>query len=190
MKTEKSALCYHGVPQVQRCFELLAPFCAKAFVSIRAEQQNLAELKRYPQIRDQFEGRGPIVGILSAIKTYLKVAWFVLACDLPWIEKKTIATLVERRNILKIATAFCGSDGLPEPLCAIYEPSSRETLTRIFQSGRRSPRQALIESDVELIAPANPRWLQNVNDPEERERALADLNQRAKQRHRHPPPAP
>jgi len=181
MKAEKSALCYHGVPQVQYCFDLLAVFCAKVFVSIRNEQLDLADLRRYPRIHDQLEGGGPIVGILSAMKTHPQVAWLVLACDLPYVEKDTIETLVEHRNILKIATVFSGQDdGLPEPLCAIYEQSIQKILLDALKSGHRSPRKTLIESDAELLKPSNPRWLQNVNSPEEYGRAKAELDEQVR----------
>ena len=181
MKAEKSALCYHGVPQVQYCFDLLAVFCPKVFVSIRNEQRDLAELRRYPPIYDQLEGGGPIVGILSAMKTHPKVAWLVLACDLPYVGKKTIVALVERRNVSKIATAFRSPDAeLTEPLCAIYEPQSQKPLMDALVSGHRSPQKALADSDIELVVPSDSRWLQNVNSPEEYERAMAELRREAR----------
>mgnify|MGYP001595760411 CR=1 FL=1 len=175
-QAEKAALCYHGMPQVQYGFKLLAAFCAKAFVSVRNDQKDLSEFRRYPQIHDLFESEGPIIGMLSAMKTYPQAAWIVLACDLPYVEEKTIAALVEQRNVSKIATAFRSPDNeLPEPLCAIYEPQSQKALLEALVSGHRSPQKTLANSDIELITPSNPRWLQNVNSPEEYERAMAEL---------------
>jgi molybdopterin-guanine dinucleotide biosynthesis protein A len=56
---------------------------------------------------------------------------------------------------------------LPEPLCAIYEPASRETIAEYVATGKNCPRKFLIRSEAHLIEEPNPRALDNVNTPEE-----------------------
>ncbi|MGH8270439.1 MAG: MoaD/ThiS family protein, partial [Steroidobacteraceae bacterium] len=70
-------------------------------------------------------------------------------------------------------TAYRSShDGLPEPLCAIYEPSSREAIRAHVASGRDCPRKFLINADTELIDQPGPGVLDNVNTPKEYGSAL------------------
>ena len=47
----------------------------------------------------------------------------MLACDLPLLDAATLEHLLRARDPRRAATAYRSShDGLPEPLCAIYEP--------------------------------------------------------------------
>jgi molybdopterin-guanine dinucleotide biosynthesis protein A len=84
--------------------------------------------------------------------------------------------LIRARRPQRLATAFRSShDGLPEPLCAIYEPASRKPLLDHVTSGKHCPRKFLIQSDVELLDEPNPRALDNVNTPQEHGDALGAL---------------
>ena len=49
----------------------------------------------------------------------------MLACDLPFLADETLRHLIEHRDPSRLATAYRSShDGLPEPLCAIWEPAA------------------------------------------------------------------
>ena len=72
-----------------------------------------------------------------------------------------------------MASAFQSThDGLPEPLCAIYEPHSFEALKKHFENGKTCPRKFLMNNEVELIKQPFDFALDNVNSPEEFEKAL------------------
>src|SRR3990167_4508022 len=81
MGQDKSLLTYRSKPQVEHAHDLLMPFCAKIFVSTRADQSKNREYERLAQINDlpQFSDIGPLGGILSAMTTYSGAAWLVLA---------------------------------------------------------------------------------------------------------------
>ena len=67
-----------------------------------------------------------------------------------------------------IATAFRSAhDGLPEPLCAIYEPRSNDALERYAAAGRNCPRKFLIESAATLVDLPDARALDNINSATE-----------------------
>ena len=75
------------------------------------------------------------------------------------------------------ATAFRSShDGLPEPLCAIYEPSARKGIAAQIAAGRNCPRKFLINAHTQLLEQPNPRALDNVNTVDEYERALSEFS--------------
>ncbi len=175
MKTDKASLEIHGKKQSLHCFELLNKFCQQTFLSNRQEQAGLGGQKGLPQIHDEepFLNIGPLGGILSAMKKYPDAAWLVLACDLPYVDEKTIQYLINYRNPKKMATAFKSvHDGLPEPLCAIYEPNNLKYFKKFVNEGIHCPRKILMQADVELLVPPSVKALENVNNPEEYKEAL------------------
>jgi molybdopterin-guanine dinucleotide biosynthesis protein A len=176
MQRDKATLEYQGRSQLERTMALLEGRVAHAFVSVRAAQQTDSGRAHHALIVDEQEELGPSGGILAAQRRYPQAAWLVLACDLPFLEGRTLDHLIAARAPERIATAYRSArDGLPEPLCAIYEPASHAALSRAVRGGQRCPRKFLIGADVLLIDPPDPRALENVNTPEEFERARAVL---------------
>jgi molybdopterin-guanine dinucleotide biosynthesis protein A/molybdopterin converting factor small subunit len=183
MQRDKATLAYHGgKTQLEWAMELLGPHVERAFVSVRPGQHDPVR-DRFEQIVDTRDGLGPIAGILAAQACHPDVAWLVLACDLPFIEAKTIDYLLSERDPARQATAFRSGhpnnprhNGLPEPLCAIYEPSSRDAILAHIAAGKDCPRKFLINADTKLLDQPNPRALDNVNTPEEYGSAMANLN--------------
>jgi molybdenum cofactor guanylyltransferase len=181
MRTDKAALQYHGRPQLQWAFELVAKFCAASFVSVRPDQRSDAARAGHPQIVDRRPGIGPIAGISAALLEQPKAAWLVLACDLPFLTERTLEHLIAHRDASKIATAYRSAhDGLPEPLCAIWEPAAREPVLAYIASGKQCPRKFLIDSDTKMLDLPERQALDNVNTVEEFGLATAALRPQAK----------
>jgi molybdenum cofactor guanylyltransferase len=168
MQRDKAVLAYHGRTQLEWAIDLLKPFVARSFVSVRPDQMQDPVRAQFPQIVDGHDNLGPIAGIVAAQTAHPDAAWLVLACDLPFLNAATLEHLIRSRDTARLATAFRSShDGLPEPLCAIYEPASRAAIGAYVASGRQCPRKFLIQSDVQLLDEPDPRALDNVNTPEE-----------------------
>ncbi len=154
----------------------IAPFCAQAFVSCRAEQAGESAFAGLPQIHDTFLGLGPLGGILSALRAHPGTAFLVVACDLPFLDAETLRALRSGRDPLRVATAFAGpQNGLPEPLCAIYEPRAYARGLQLLGQGVDCPRKLILNSSTVLLTPPDTRALRNVNDPEELRAARASL---------------
>ena len=176
MHTDKAALLYGGRSQLERAMALIAPHVTRAYVSVRADQSTDPLRARFPQIRDAHENLGPIAGLLAAQASHPEAAWLMLACDLPLLDELTLAHLVRSRAPERVATAYRSShDGLPEPLCAIWEPRSAAPLAAYVASGRQCPRRFLLGADTCLIDEPNPRALDNINTPEEYRSAMTAL---------------
>jgi molybdopterin-guanine dinucleotide biosynthesis protein A len=137
------------------------------FVSVRTPDD-----RRFgddPVIVDTLTFSGPANGILSAMKTAPDKAWLVLGCDLPLITSEVLSELIAARDPRKTATAYkAQNNGLPEPLCAIYEPGIFNHMMAFIEAGRTCPRKMLIEGDVKLITLSDPNALDNANSPEDR----------------------
>jgi molybdenum cofactor guanylyltransferase len=168
MKRDKARLEYGGKPQLDRAMQLIAPFVSRAFVSVRAEQRDDPQRNAYETIADLRNDLGPLGGIQAAFQRHPSHAWLVLACDLPFLDAATVRHLIERRATSRLATAYrSAGNGLPEPLCAIYEPASRASLEEWIAQGLNCPRKWMIRGDVELLDLPNAHALDNVNTANE-----------------------
>jgi molybdopterin-guanine dinucleotide biosynthesis protein A len=177
MRRDKASLSYHGRTQLEWAMSLIEPHVERAFVSVRPDQNSDPVRARFAQIIDTRADVGPIAGIMAAQERHPEAAWLVLACDLPFLDGATLEHLLRARKPEKQATAFRSShDGLPEPLCAIYEPSSRVAIAAQVAGGRQCPRKFLINADTHLLDEPNPRALDNINTPEEYGSAMATLS--------------
>ncbi len=176
MHRDKAALKYQGKTQLDRAFELASRHVGQVFVSVRADQTLDPARAQRPMIVDCVAGEGPIVGIRSALAAHPQVAWLVLACDLPFLSDAAIDMLLRRRDPSTFATAYKSArDGLPEPLCAIWEPSAAKTLADYRAGGGQCPRKFLIRHGAHILEPVEARALDNVNTPEEYAQAIATL---------------
>ena len=178
MRRDKAAIEYHGQSQLQWTFHLLSHVCAATFVSVRPDQREDPARVGFPQIVDRLPGAGPIAGISAAMQAHPKAAWLVVACDLPFLSEATLRHLVAHRDVHKLATAYRSShDGLPEPLCAIWEPLSREPLLAYVDAGKQCPRKFLINADTALLDLPDARALDNVNTADEYRATLAQIGE-------------
>jgi molybdenum cofactor guanylyltransferase len=176
MRADKAGLLYGGRSQLERAMALIAPHVARAYVSVRADQSADPLRARFSQIPDTRENLGPIAGLLAAQARHPEAAWLVLACDLPLLDELTLAHLVRSRAPQSVGTAYRSShDGLPEPLCAIWEPRSAAPLAAYVASGRQCPRRFLLGAATCLIDEPNPGALDNINTPEEYRSAMTAL---------------
>jgi molybdopterin-guanine dinucleotide biosynthesis protein A len=168
MRADKAALAFGRRPQLVEAFELVAPRVEAAWISVRADQAKDALRAAFPQIVDCGIGEGPIAGIVAAQRRQPAAAWLVLACDLPFLDGATLDHLIAERDPVRHATAFRSvHDGLPEPLCAIYEPGSRVPIVRYVEAGGSCPRKFLLAHDTLLLDPLNAQALDNANTPQD-----------------------
>lgn len=176
MQRDKAALDYGGETQLARAFRLVREVVPDAFVSVRADQVADPVRAAYPQIVDGAEGAGPAAGILAAFAARPAHAWLVVAVDLPLLDAVTLTHLLAHRASASLATAYASAhDGLPEPLCAVWEPASRAPFTAFVAGGRTCPRKFLITHGAHLLPLPHAQALENVNTPDEYADALGRL---------------
>lgn len=175
MGRDKADLNYHGRPHKEVLYEYAAEFCERTFLSIRKEQMKPDLKREYILDTDQF--RGPFNGLLSAHKAYPEAAWLVIACDLPFLDKATIALLIEARDPARMATVLAThKTQLPEPLVAIWEPAAlAEALEYLPQAESSCPRKFLLQQDIKLVFPESDDVLINANHPEDLEKVMQKI---------------
>ena len=176
MGRDKAVIAYHGKSQIEWTAERARAICERVYLSVRPDQAMDPARTVLPQVVDRIADKGPIAGIMAAQAEAPEAAWLVLACDLPFIDEHTLHHLAAARDPARVATAYRSShDGLPEPLCAIYEPGSRALIEAYVASGKDCPRRFLIRSDALLLDQPHPRALDNINTPGEFQAASASL---------------
>ncbi len=179
MKRDKASLVYSsaGEPQWRITARLLGEVTGTARISVRPGQQLEGHRNGDPELMpDQGSSQGPLTGILTALHSRPGKAILVVACDLPLLSKDILTTLIEARGTSNAVAFRSSSDGLPEPLCAIYEPSMAGVLEDYLRQGIRCPRKILIreENSIRLLKLPRADALENANTPEDFSR-LRDL---------------
>jgi molybdopterin-guanine dinucleotide biosynthesis protein A len=176
MGRDKGGLPYRGEAQVRRAWRMLEEACGRAYVSVRAAQAALPAYSDLPLILDHDgESLGPVAGLMAAWAARPEAAWLVLATDLPFVDAELVTKLMRSRAPGRLATAFRHGDGVPEPLCAIWEPRARLELIERVSSGDRSLRRFLTTPAAALIDLENPRQLASVDSAAEYDVAQRQL---------------
>lgn len=163
MGTDKSLLVYHGAPQREFLFHVLAKICASVFTSCRKDQNVPLELN---PIRDCFSIPGPLNGILSAFAFRNDVAWLAVAVDMPFVNTEAVETLLRHRDRSCVATCYFNRETQrPEPLLTLWESRAHPLLLRFIETGNVSPREFLQTHRVHMIYPPDEKTLVNINYP-------------------------
>ena len=175
MGNEKSNICYYGKPHSIHTADLISEFCDKTFLSYRKSQKGIPT-PDYPIICDTYDNIGPMSGLLSAMELHPTVAWLLMACDMPYIDKETISHLIDQRNGDLDSTSYWqqsedGSYTYPEPLISIYEPKLFDDMITATHNGSYSLSRLLRQASVKKLNIKEPYKLQSVNTPEDMEMA-------------------
>lgn len=174
MGTDKAALVHpDGRPLARRTCDLLAATTGHPPVLSLRHQQALppgfADPPGVDILRDPDGGsHGPLSGMLAAMELDPSATWLVLATDLPRLDAATLANLIDSLVPDEPFLAYRSeSDGLPEPLCALYAPAARPILAAAAEAGMRCPRKILIRHRCRLLDPTTHHALDNANTPDD-----------------------
>ncbi len=160
---DKGELDYHGLPQAAWGLRLLEPFCSGRFVSMRPGQIDTPAYRGLPAIVDRGASAGPASGVAAALEQFPHAAWLVIAADMPLLTDAVLATLVAHRDPSVLATAYRHPGGMPEPLCAIWEPAVAVRLGTQGAGQSISLRRLLEEGPARLLDLDDNEVLTSVN---------------------------
>jgi molybdopterin-guanine dinucleotide biosynthesis protein A len=181
MGRDKGGLAFRGRPLVGRALDALQPFAPSVRVSVRRGQAEGASYTGLPLLVDAEGMAGPAAGLLAAWDACPEAALLVLAVDMPLVDAGVLGHLLAQRAPARAATAFRHPNGIPEPLCAIWEPRAEAAVRSAAAQGAAGPgrvdgpakvskaapslRRILEAADVAWLEAPDPGRLVSVNTP-------------------------
>jgi molybdopterin-guanine dinucleotide biosynthesis protein A len=180
MGQDKALLDYGGMTFLEHAASMLLGMVAEIIVVADTADKYALPCGRV--VGDIFPGSGPVGGILTGL-TQAGDGWhYVVACDMPNIQRPVL-------ELLRKATTADYDAVVPElgdhsePLCAIYRHTASPKLLKFLERGGRSAQEALKTLSVKRVGEGVLRRIDpehrsfvNINTPED----LAAFNGRSK----------
>ncbi|HJY88614.1 MAG TPA: molybdenum cofactor guanylyltransferase [Candidatus Acidoferrales bacterium] len=179
MGRDKALLEIDGEPLLVRTARLLEPLVADVTVIGRPERYAALGLRAVP---DDTSGRGPLGGIVTALRVSGTEWNLIVGCDLPYLNRAWLELLITRA-LASPADALVPETrrGL-EPLCAMYRARSAAALGSAVTRGEHKVTDAVAKLAIEKLGPAE--WgpidpegelFKNMNTPADYEEVRAQL---------------
>ncbi|WP_136810029.1 molybdenum cofactor guanylyltransferase [Desulfosediminicola flagellatus] len=152
-----------GLSWLERTVAVVKPHVAG--IALSGSGDVPASLASHTRLEDVSGVYGPLTGILSAMRFKPNVAWLLLACDMPSINKESIAWLLSQRKFGSWGTVPSVMGNRVEPLFALYEPQAKE----LFETMRA-------ESNLRISSVAQSDKIQILSVPPELQLAWNNVN--------------
>lgn len=180
MGTDKSQLILDGLSFVEHVAVALARISGEITGGITVVGKPATDSTRLRYVPDVYPNWGALGGVHAALASS-DAAWcLIVACDFPFVTAELFDRLASLREGFE-AVAPVQSDGIPQPLCALYQ--TEHCLGRaeeLINSGERKP-VALLQSvqtrwvpfaELEDL-PGAERFFDNINTAEDYDRIVA-----------------
>lgn len=157
-----------GQTWVEHTTQLLEPFVEEVVLSGKGEVPGT--LSHLTRIADLPDVKGPLTGILAAMRWRPDCCWLLIACDMPNITGGALQWLLALRGPEWFGTVpRLAADGFVEPLLALYEPQARNYFEELAATGIF--RISRVAGHPKIATPVVPGHLaeswQNINTPEQ-----------------------
>lgn len=167
MGRPKQLIEIDGLTLAERAAAALAPFVSR--VVLLGDGPVAPPLSHLERFADAPGVKGPLAGLLSALRSSPRSAFVIAACDLPALSADAVRWLVAQRRDGVCAVLPRQADGTAEPLLAVYEPEALELLEGLARGDRPAP--SLLAGRAGVISPVVPREIalawHNANRPED-----------------------
>jgi molybdenum cofactor guanylyltransferase len=181
MGTPKALLPFGPETMLQRVIRLLSGV-VHPVVTVAAVDQTLPPLPSDVIVtRDERAGRGPLEGLRAGLKALpgeIDVA-YVTSCDVPLLVPGFVRQMIDAVEGHDVAVVEI--EGFAHPLSAVYRRSTLPLVEELLAQDRLRPVFLFEQVRTRRVAPheitADPelRTLQNLNTPEDYQRALSKL---------------
>ncbi len=181
MGTDKALVELGGARLVERVLDVVMPLFSDVMIGAHKETGHVESLR--PGVRvvtDFLEGRGPALGVASALSAAKSDWLFVISCDVPRLSGELVKTLAGMRSGVEAVIPVV--DGRSQTMCAFYSSKCLTPLTERVKEGRRSIDGFLKDTELPVryvsedeLLDADPDLLSfmDVDTPEELEKARA-----------------
>ena len=125
----KPLLLFQGKALIERPLAVATACGLRALVVTNSQ-----EIVRYFRGRaevtvltDALDDSGPVGALFTALSCNRQHSILLLGCDMPWLSPEVIQTILRAAGRAP-ATVPC-INGVPQPLCAVYEPAALPVIT-------------------------------------------------------------
>lgn len=174
----KALLEVDGKPILERILDVLLGVFPE-IILVAQEGDSTLEAASRPGVRlvrDLFPGKGPLVGIYTALENSPAPYVFVMACDMPYPSMELVRCLMSEAEGKEAVVPRRGD--YIEPLFAVYRRDIREKIRARLLQDRLKIHELVRELDVRYlgedeIAACDPEFRSffNINTPEDLEAA-------------------
>lgn len=167
MGRDKALIEVEGVSLLERAIELLRPHAREVLVIGDPAKYAPAHATVIP---DDLPGKGPVGGLVTALKHARYVRTLVLACDLPHISDRLLIHL-KNRLVGEVDAVVPRHAGLLEPLAAAYHRHAIDAFLMNIQQGKLRMSEALdrVNTGYFDLEPGTEGWpkelFKNLNAP-------------------------
>jgi len=113
-------------------------------------------------VPDRVAGRGPLMGIASAMRASANQVNFVIACDIPEVDIALVRTMLRQVRGYDAVVPATGPSRY-EPLFAVYRKSTLAAIEEALSSGNNRIMAALSQCKVNYIDLTGSERLKNLN---------------------------
>ncbi|MBI1390794.1 MAG: NTP transferase domain-containing protein [bacterium] len=146
MGFDKFELAYNGVRIVVRLANTVRQYAKE--VVLLGDRAPGGQFER--TLPDAPDARGPVAGVLAAMRWAPQAAWLFLACDMPLMSAAALQWLISQREPGVWAVIPRDRDGL-HPLGAIYEPNMRDVFETHVKQGNFSLHHAAQHPKTKIV---------------------------------------
>ncbi|MCC7429530.1 molybdenum cofactor guanylyltransferase [bacterium] len=133
---------------VEHSINLLRNFTQK--ITVLTNQPEKYEFLKLPLLEDKIKNCGPIGGLFAALSE-TKSEWnFFLPCDVPFLEKEILKTLLKNLDTSK-QVILPQNDGKIEPLIAIYNQNVLPKIQSQIQKKDFAIKNLLLSLETKII---------------------------------------
>jgi molybdopterin-guanine dinucleotide biosynthesis protein A len=165
------------------------PMCRRAVAGLPGEERVVnCRADQRPALREALGGldprfavdpvpdRGPLAGLLTALRLTAADRAIVIACDMPFFDRATASELLDALD--GADAALVDVDGQRQPLGAAYRVTpAREACETTLACGSKRLVDAVARLDIASVD-ADARAVRNCNRPDEIDAAAAALERR------------
>ena len=191
MGKAKGLLEFGGEPLILRIARTIEPLVSSVTGVGPSERYaalglQVIEDQQFSIALERGKSPGPLAGIASALSAS-RTDWnLILACDLPYLSREWVGWLLARTTVSNGQIIMPRTEGVSEPLAAVYRRECAEPIIAALHRGVRKVTDATEQLRTEFVTERewrhidpDGRVLRNMNTPEDYEEARKRLEGRS-----------
>jgi len=160
MGRDKSMLAVNGEPVIKHIFKQLHPHFSQVLVS--SDDVSRYSFLGVQVVPDGDTGKGPLMGIASALRVSAREVNFVIACDIPEVDISFVRQMVRESKGFDVVMPQTGPSSY-EPLFAVYKKSTLVAIDESIISGNYKILDPLKKCKVNYVELPQAEQIKNLN---------------------------